>query len=71
MSRQPLSEADAYNELSRLELSRLEALKTELLKQPGIYKVSELAHLRGLEDQEYLEEAREVCERGNGTTTRG
>ena len=42
MSRQPLSEADAHNELLRLELLRLEALKTELLKQQGIYKVSEL-----------------------------
>ena len=41
MSRQPLSEADAHNELLRLELLRLEALKTELLKQQGIYKVGE------------------------------
>ena len=49
MSSQPLSEADAHNELLILELLRLEALKTELLKQHGIYKVSELVHLRGAE----------------------
>ena len=45
MSRQPLSEAElgAMSSIQLIfELLRLEALKTELLKQQGIYKVSEL-----------------------------